>query len=187
MSNLESHSLSNQIRNWLQGFIVAKRFVCWSFIGLLAQLERRRGGQGTGANHCLVAVPCPSPRSCGWAKSSLMKYRKIEIPNKTKLWENINPSQIYECKNWELGRTVSFLGINFWNFCYSVSSFLPTSFEWKRSSRVVRASDCQCQSRNSPGFDPCILRHSGIWGTANEAALNTRTNKKILKTSPIVA
>ncbi len=31
-----------------------------------------------------------------------------------------------------------------------------------RSSRVARASDCQCQSRNSPGFDPGILRHSGI-------------------------
>ena len=29
-------------------------------------------------------------------------------------------------------------------------------------NRVVRASDCQCQSRNSPGFDPSILRHSGI-------------------------
>jgi hypothetical protein len=32
-----------------------------------------------------------------------------------------------------------------------------------RSSRVVRASDCHCHSRNSPGFDPSILWHSGIW------------------------
>ncbi len=31
-----------------------------------------------------------------------------------------------------------------------------------RSSLVVRASDCQCRSRNSPGFDPRILRHCGI-------------------------
>ncbi len=30
------------------------------------------------------------------------------------------------------------------------------------SSLVVRASDCQCRSRNSQGFDPSILRHSGI-------------------------
>jgi hypothetical protein len=30
------------------------------------------------------------------------------------------------------------------------------------SSQVVRASDCQCKSRNSPVFDPSILRHSGI-------------------------
>ncbi len=34
---------------------------------------------------------------------------------------------------------------------------------WIRSSRVNRASDCRCQSRNSPGFDLCILRHK-IWG-----------------------
>ncbi len=27
---------------------------------------------------------------------------------------------------------------------------------------VVRASDCECQSRNSPGFDSSIIRHSGI-------------------------
>ncbi len=27
--------------------------------------------------------------------------------------------------------------------------------------RVVRASDSQCRSRNCPGFDPSILRHSG--------------------------
>jgi hypothetical protein len=26
-------------------------------------------------------------------------------------------------------------------------------------------------SRNSPGFDPSILRHSGIWGAADEAVL----------------
>jgi hypothetical protein len=30
------------------------------------------------------------------------------------------------------------------------------------------------QSRNSPGFDPNILRHSGIWGAADEAVLNTK-------------
>jgi hypothetical protein len=41
------------------------------------------------------------------------------------------------------------------------------------SSLVVRASDCQCRSRNSPGFDPSILRHSEIWGAADEAMLNT--------------
>ncbi len=36
------------------------------------------------------------------------------------------------------------------------------SFLWMRSSRVVRASGCQCQSRNNPGFDRSILRQSGI-------------------------
>ncbi len=41
-----------------------------------------------------------------------------------------------------------------------------------KSSRVITASDCQCQSRNSPGFDPSILRHSGVRGAADEAVLN---------------
>ncbi len=52
-----------------------------------------------------------------------------------------------------------------------------------RSSRVVRASDSQCRSRNCPGFDPSILRHSGIWGAADEAVLNflhKKNNPKIL-------
>jgi len=38
--------------------------------------------------------------------------------------------------------------------------------------RVVRAPDFQCQSRNSPGFIPCILQHGWIWGAADEAVLN---------------
>ncbi len=51
---------------------------------------------------------------------------------------------------------------------------------WMRSSRMVRASGCQCRSRISPGFDPSILRHSGIWGAADpEAVLNTVHSKKI--------
>ncbi len=40
---------------------------------------------------------------------------------------------------------------------------------WMTSSRVVWASDSQCRSSNCPGFDPSILRHSGIWGAADEA------------------
>jgi hypothetical protein len=43
---------------------------------------------------------------------------------------------------------------------------------WMRSSRLVRASDCQCRSRNSPGFDPSILRHSRSGGATNETVLN---------------
>ncbi len=45
-----------------------------------------------------------------------------------------------------------------------------------RSTKVVTASDCQCQCRNSPGFDPSILLHSR---EENEAVLN-----KVLKKSP---
>ncbi len=49
---------------------------------------------------------------------------------------------------------------------------------WMRSSRVARASDSECHSRNCPGFNPSILRHSGIWGAADETLLNT-VHKKI--------
>ncbi len=56
---------------------------------------------------------------------------------------------------------------------------MRSSRMWMRSSRVVRASDCQCQSRNNPGFDPSIFRHSGIWEAANEAVLNIIHKKKI--------
>ncbi len=45
---------------------------------------------------------------------------------------------------------------------------------------MVRASDCQCRNRNSPTFDPSILRHSGIWGAADEAVLDT-VHKKIIQ------
>ncbi len=47
---------------------------------------------------------------------------------------------------------------------------------WMRSCWVVWASDSQCRSRNWPGFDPSIHRHSGIWGAADETVLN-----KVLK------
>jgi hypothetical protein len=57
---------------------------------------------------------------------------------------------------------------------------------WMRSSLVVRASDCQCRSRNSPGFYPSILRHRGIWGAADEAVLKTVHRKKSLKKSPLL-
>ncbi len=44
---------------------------------------------------------------------------------------------------------------------------------WMRSSRVLRASDCQCRRRNSPGLDPCNFRNSGIWRAAvNETVFN---------------
>jgi len=45
-----------------------------------------------------------------------------------------------------------------------------------RFSGVVR-SDSQWQCRNCLGLDPSILRHSGIWGAANETGLNKVLNK----------
>ncbi len=49
---------------------------------------------------------------------------------------------------------------------------------WRRSSRVVRPSGCQCQSHNSPEFHPSIFQHSGIWGAADEAVLNNIQHKR---------
>ncbi len=47
-----------------------------------------------------------------------------------------------------------------------------------RSSRVVRASDSQCQSRNCLGFDHSILRHSGMfdnWYLSSDLSLTLRS------------
>jgi hypothetical protein len=58
-----------------------------------------------------------------------------------------------------------------------------------RSRRDVRASDFQCQSRNSPGFNPsilaCILKHRGIWGAADKVVFNKVRNLKNPKTIPL--
>ncbi len=53
--------------------------------------------------------------------------------------------------------------------------------KWMRSSLVVRASDCQCRTHNSPGFDPSILRYSVIWGAADEAVHQYIEKKPWLK------
>ncbi len=51
--------------------------------------------------------------------------------------------------------------------------WMRCSLMWMRSSRVVRFSDSHwLRSRNYPGFDPSILRHSGIWGASDETVLN---------------
>ncbi len=40
---------------------------------------------------------------------------------------------------------------------YQKGEYVPCQVVWwMRSSQVVKASGCQCQSRNSPGFDPCV-------------------------------
>jgi hypothetical protein len=51
-------------------------------------------------------------------------------------------------------------------------------FLWMRSSRVIRTSGCQCQSRNSPGLDTSNLRHNGIWAAEDEAVLNNLHKNK---------
>ncbi len=55
---------------------------------------------------------------------------------------------------------------------WTAGEILAKYKKWMIYSLVVRASDCQCWSSNSPGFDPSILQHSGIWEAAYEAVLN---------------
>jgi hypothetical protein len=49
-----------------------------------------------------------------------------------------------------------------------------------RFSLVDRAIGCQCKSSNSPGFDACILRHSGIRRVVDKPVLKN-VHKKIKK------
>ncbi len=61
--------------------------------------------------------------------------------------------------------------------------WMRSSRVWMRSSWLVRVPGYHCQSRNSPGFNPSILRHSGIWGAADEAVLNN-VHKKFFFLNP---
>jgi hypothetical protein len=55
---------------------------------------------------------------------------------------------------------------------------------WMRCSGVARASDSLCRSRNCPGFDPSILRHSGIWGRQMKQCWIKYIQKNIQKNTP---
>ncbi len=47
------------------------------------------------------------------------------------IWEYINRSQIHEFRNWERGRTVSFLGIDKSDFRYSVEEkYVESPCDW---------------------------------------------------------
>jgi hypothetical protein len=70
--------------------------------------------------------------------------------------EELEPEVKEECEA-KYGEVVSVIYIS------SSLSLLAIDFLFlEGSSLLVRASDCQYRSRNSPGFDPSILRHSGI-------------------------
>ncbi len=76
-----------------------------------------------------------------------------------------------------------FVGIKLWEEGQRKEHNFIISHNWMRFSQMVGASDRQFKSHNSPGFDPSILRHSGIWGAADEAVQN-KIHQKIKKKSP---
>jgi hypothetical protein len=56
-----------------------------------------------------------------------------------------------------------------------------------RFSRMVIASGCQCRSRNSPGFDPSVLRSDTVESEGQQmkqCGLWNNVHKKI-KTNPL--
>jgi hypothetical protein len=85
--------------------------------------------------------------------------------------------------------TVSSTLQNIWWLKYSGWDIAECGWDtvelWMRNSRVVRTFGCQCQIGNSPGFNPSILRHSGIWWAADEAVLNNVPKKQKTKKSPL--
>jgi hypothetical protein len=83
--------------------------------------------------------------------------------------------------------TLDFQHLPWWNFMERYCGIFKIMWRGRyqfyvllrvRSSLAVRAPDCQCTSCNGPGFNPSIRRHSGIWGAADEAVLNTVRTKK---------
>ncbi len=83
-------------------------------------------------------------------------------------WEYINRSQTHECGNWDWGRTIPRKGIYKLDFLCSVRNS-----QWRYMTLEFYG--------NSPGCDSSILRHSGIWGTADEAVLNNVRKKNKAK------
>ncbi len=74
--------------------------------------------------------------------------------------------------------------INLQKYCLDLKmQYWKFSFSWNfgvKSSLEVKSSNCQCRSRNSPGFISSTLRSSGIWEAADETVLN-KVHKKIKK------
>jgi hypothetical protein len=67
----------------------------------------------------------------------------------------------------------------------SIWVWMRSSQVWMRCSQVVKATDCQCQSRNNPGFKPSIFQPSGIWGAAGKRNCWINYYKKIQKITPL--
>ncbi len=92
---------------------------------LSAQQQDQSWGQGTAGDPCLVAVPCPSLRSCGWAESSLAQYSTIEIPSKTFILDSHRPFSCSAIKALEYVRRRQ---VVFTNFIFCLSMFRKDIF-----------------------------------------------------------
>ncbi len=111
----------------------------------------------------------------GWLAGWLWWLAGYLVPPKKLVALRLNDS---------LQTKISDIEYNQKNLCLSKVCSIWDYASLYSSSRVVRMSGCQWQSRTSPGFDPSILRHSGIWRAADEAVLNN-VHKKMITKSPL--
>ncbi len=84
---------------------------------------------------------------CGLSSTNWMRIRiRIKLITQIRIWIRI--------------QLIILMRIRILPFIWCGSRFTTLlSIIWMKIK-----SGCQCQSRNSPGFDSSILRHNGFWG-----------------------
>ncbi len=106
----------------------------------------------------------------------LVKVLYCPIGHREYIWRGQSPSFISGMLSWRSKSTETRK-----KEMDEMGEILP-SLGWDLTNgQSVRLSDCQCLSHNSPGFDPIIFYHSGIWGKADEVMLNKLHEKNFQK------
>jgi hypothetical protein len=111
-----------------------------------SRLNRRRGGQGRERPATVAWRQFPALLSIPAVEKRVLsrntgKY-KFQIRPIVGIY---NCSQMHECRNWEQGRTVSFLGIYVSNFRYSVCSSEALNLEIGFYPRIcIEAATHRC-------------------------------------------
>ncbi len=117
----------------------------------------RRNTKNGSKQRSIVSVYGPSHHGCSWLLLVISLLLTIALHRRP-------PVQTWILNNHMIRKV-------WWNpkKKTSVGLLIFNSIQWMRSSQVVRAFGCQTRCRNSPGFDPSILQHSGIWRAEHEA------------------
>ncbi len=94
--------------------------------------------------NCSASVPISTLLYIFLQLVCLFCFRK---KNKDRSWEYINHSQIHECRNWDLGRAIPFLGIHKWDFRRSLlyiylGKICPRWCSFRRRTEPKRKGKC---------------------------------------------